>query len=133
MRIAVRLAREDAGTPVPRAEIAKEEELSADYIEQIMMKLKAAGLVSSRRGARGGFFLARDPARITVEEILLATEGQLELAPCDVRPCVHAAECSTRPLWREAADSLARVFRKTTLKSLLKQHADRAGAAAYVI
>ena len=60
------LARFGVKAPARKQDIARAEDISADYVEQILMKLKAAGLVRSHRGTRGGFSLARDPAEISV-------------------------------------------------------------------
>ena len=120
--------------PVQRSELAKQEALSIDYIEQIMVKLKAAGLVRSRRGVRGGFLLARDAGSITIEEVLLVTEGPIALAPCRKSSCSRAQTCPAQPLWEEATARMTEVFHKTTVQSLVDQHRKRnAAGSAYVI
>jgi Rrf2 family protein len=120
-RIMVFLARRNEGTPARRQEIAEAEDITGDYVEQILIKLKAAGLVKSRRGAKGGFSLAGDAERITVADVLAATEGPARLAPCLTEPCSRASYCVTRPLWQRASDALGRTFSSTTIGELARQ------------
>jgi Rrf2 family protein len=130
----VRLAMQDEEAPLRRSELAEQESLSVDYIEQIMMKLKAAGLVRSRRGAKGGFLLGRDAGGITVEEILLVTEGPIELAPCRDNSCVRAQKCPAQPVWEEATERMREVFQKTTVQSLVEKYRKNGDSGtAYVI
>ena len=71
-----------ATLPVPKKKISEQEGISTDYIEQIIVPLKNAGLVSSVRGLRGGFRLAKKPEDITVLDILSASEGDINLVGC---------------------------------------------------
>ncbi|NQU41909.1 Rrf2 family transcriptional regulator [bacterium] len=117
-RIMVYLAMQPQGVPVPKQEIAQSEQISADYAEQILRVLKSAGLVASHRGVKGGFTLARDPERITVADVLDATEGAVDLAPCVRDECRRATQCVTRRLWRDASSCLSRIFGATTIRAL---------------
>ena len=81
-RIMIRLAQAPPGEPLCVQEITASEEIVAAYVEQILLSLKAAGLVRSHRGAKGGFSLARRPEAITVGQVLAATEGPVCLVPC---------------------------------------------------
>ena len=74
-RIMLCIARYEQDGPVPKKRIAEQEGISTDYIEQIIVPLKNAGLVVSTRGLRGGFKLATSAAEITLYDILAATEG----------------------------------------------------------
>ena len=74
-RIMLCIARHEQDGPVPKKRIAEQEGISTDYIEQIIVPLKNAGLVVSTRGLRGGFQLAKSAVDITLYEILEATEG----------------------------------------------------------
>lgn len=117
-RIMVRLTMHNTGKPARKQEIATAEGISADYVEQILMKLKTAGLVQSHRGARGGFSLACDPQKTDVAAILRATEGPVALAPCSDGRCERATTCVTRPIWDEAAKALEAVFTNANLGEL---------------
>ncbi len=118
VRIMVRLTMRDSDRPVRKQEIATAEGISADYVEQILMKLKTAGLVQSHRGARGGFSLACDPQKTDVAVILRATEGPVALAPCTEGECQRSTNCVTRPVWERAAEAIESVFSSVTLGQL---------------
>jgi Rrf2 family cysteine metabolism transcriptional repressor len=121
-RIVVYLAcMENSGRPARKHEIAEAEEISPDYVEQILIKLKAAGLVTSRRGAKGGFSLARRADEITVTDVLDATEGPLSLVPCLSETCHRATSCVTRSVWREAGEALDKVFSARTIAEMAEE------------
>jgi len=120
-RIMVYLAMQQQGVPCRKQEIAEAEGISADYVEQILIRLKAAGLVSSHRGARGGFSLTRPPADVTVEEVLQATEGPVTLVACTEEGCERETICVTRNIWRAAEVALSEVFSGTVIAELAKE------------
>ena len=104
--------------PVRKDEVAGAEGISADYVQQIMMKLKAADLIQSRRGVNGGFMLARAPSQITALDIVIAMEGPLAIAPCQEAECVRAGYCKTRGLWEKASEAFKSVLAETTVAEL---------------
>ena len=106
-----------------RQEIAAAEDLSPSYVEQILLQLKTAGLVKSMRGAKGGFALARDPAEITVAEVVRIMEGATALVPCQSGACARAGECVTRPVWRKVADAIDQVLATVSIAELADQAA----------
>lgn len=126
VRILLGIARYQKNGPVPKKIIAKEECISADYIEQIIVPLKNEGFVVGLRGVKGGFQLARDPATITVYDILRASEGDMKLVDCDRNDCQGRDKniCVTRPVWEGASAVLEAYFSKITLKDLLDKVAD---------
>lgn len=126
-RIMVYLAVNGSDAPVPKKEIAKAEGISADYAEQLLIKLKAAGLVRSHRGVQGGFSLNRPANEITVRHVLEATEGPIEVAPCDDMHCPRSASCVTRPVWREVEESIRGVFDRTTVGLLAQRLREASG------
>lgn len=105
-RILVYLALHEDSAPSPKQEIADAEGISADYVEQILTKLRSGGLVRSHRGARGGFSLARAPGAITMADVLAASEGPIELVPCEGEECPRTSMCVTRMVWHEASRAL---------------------------
>ena len=121
-RIMVYLASRDGSQPVRKIEIARAESIPHDYVEQICMKLKAGGLVMSHRGKKGGFSLARDPAKITVADIMTAVDGRHPMAPClGNEGCARRAVCVTQHLWRKASAALEDVLSGTTVAELAGQ------------
>lgn len=117
-RIMIALAMCDRSIPARKQEIADNEGISADYVEQILMRLKAGGLVQSHRGAKGGFSLAKDPELITVADVLSTTEGPLALAPCKRDDCNRATYCVAKEVWQEANQALEKVFSSVTIHAL---------------
>lgn len=120
-RIMVCLAVAGDGATVKKQDIADSEHISSDYVEQILISLKLAGLVSSVRGARGGFTLTRPAHAITIAQVLEATEGPLCLVPCVDDACGRSPECPTRDVWQEANSALREVFARRTIAELASQ------------
>ncbi|MBL8988417.1 MAG: Rrf2 family transcriptional regulator [Gemmatimonadetes bacterium] len=92
-------------SPVAARELAEVERLPADYVEQILLRLRRAGIVESVRGAKGGYFLAREPGLITVRDVMAASEHQTFEMNCDTHPvdadrCSPSSACAIRPVWQ---------------------------------
>ena len=117
-RIMLCISRLQGDLPVPKKRIAEQEGISTDYIEQIIVPLKNAGLVNSVRGLRGGFRLAKDPSKITVYDILSASEGSINLVGCLAEGCSNSDQCVVQRVWQGASDELRIYFSKITLKEL---------------
>lgn len=95
--------RRDEG-PVTGRDMAARERLPADYVEQILLRLRRAGIVNSTRGARGGYALARRPEEISVRDVISASElTTFDLHcvshPVDDERCSASHQCSIRPVW----------------------------------
>ena len=91
-----------------KTEIADAEEISAGYVQQLMMALRLAGIVESHRGREGGFSLSRR-RRDHIADVLKAVEGDVMPAPCQGgAPCDRGDDCPTRPVWEEAARTVER-------------------------
>ncbi|HEX7025239.1 MAG TPA: Rrf2 family transcriptional regulator, partial [Gemmatimonadales bacterium] len=116
----------EAPEPVAARELAEFERLPADYVEQILLRLRRAGLVESVRGARGGYHLARDPDTITVFDVMTASEHQtFELNcsshPVDTERCSPGSSCSIRPVWHALQRRIDDLLSGITLADLLKE------------
>ena len=101
---ALHLARRVGAGPVTGREIAAKERLPADYVEQILLRLRRAGIVTSTRGAHGGYTLSRDAIAISVREVIQASElTTFDLHcvshPVDAARCSSSENCSIRPVW----------------------------------
>lgn len=127
-RIMVFLALYRGDQPVRKQVISVAEDISPDYVVQILMRLKAAGLVESRRGTNGGFLLAREPEQITVADVLQATEGSIELVSCEDEGCKRISVCVTRDVWQRATRALDTVFKGTTIAQLAEESRQRRDA-----
>jgi Rrf2 family protein len=105
-------------------EIAEENGLSTRYLAEIAAILKKAGLVKSKEGKNGGYFLSKTPAKISVMEILEALEGPITPVPCCNKGkssvCGRAARCGVRSTWLGAKLMLTQFLRKKTLADICK-------------
>jgi Rrf2 family protein len=119
-RIMLMLAR-TPGRPVSKGEIGEAEGIPPGYVQQLMIRLTDAGLVRSHRGRAGGFTLSRPPEGISVQEVLHATEGAFELAPCiDLRQdCPRSKVCPAHVLWGKATAMINDLFEQTSIADLL--------------
>lgn len=112
--------------PVSVSEIAESEHLPKDYIEQIFVKLRRAGIIKSIKGIRGGFILARKPPQITLLQIIEAVEGKTFEIFCTPRlreriVCEHFSSCSVRPVWRKLKQLIDDFCGGLTLENLLEE------------
>lgn len=127
------LAENDENYPVSVSSLAEDMQVSADYLMQLFVRLRRAGLVKSVRGPRGGFKLSRPPAKITVGDIVRAVEGPVGLAPC-VTPgscygtrgkrkiaggCAKADYCAARLVWENLSSEIERMLDDTDLRQVL--------------
>jgi Rrf2 family protein len=113
----------EAGEPVHVREIARRQLIPEEYLGQLMVGLRRAGLVNSVRGAGGGYLLARPPLEITVAQVLETLEGPLALVDGVVeRPSLDGARRAPggalRELWWEATQAALRVLRGVTIADL---------------
>ena len=113
-------ARHNQG-PTPLREIAKRQDLSVKYLEQLIIPLKAAGYIRSVRGARGGYTLARKPDKINVGQIIKVLEGGLSLVDCveDPKLCEREKNCPTRDIWLRMSERLMEELSSLTLSDVL--------------
>ena len=104
-------------------ELAESQRLPPTYLEQLMIPLRKAGLVSASRGVHGGHSLARPPAEITIAEIVEVLEGPLQLVECtSVASCCWQPEaCALKDLLDEAGEAMLAVLRRTTLADLAQR------------
>ena len=123
LRLMVDLALEGQGAPVALRDVAKRQEISEKYLEQLVAPLTRAGLLKSVRGASGGYLLTKSPAEYTTGEILRAQEGSLAPVDCaDGAPCERQDRCTTAPLWRRIAQAVDGVVDHTTLQDLIDEY-----------
>jgi Rrf2 family protein len=113
--------------PVHLKEIAQKQQISIKYLEQLIASLKAAGIVKSVRGAKGGDLLSRPPEEIGLSEIFLVLEGSLAPVECvdDAEVCERADFCATREVWKQIKECLDKVLGPLTLKDLVERHREK--------
>jgi Rrf2 family transcriptional regulator, cysteine metabolism repressor len=107
--------------------IAKEQDIPRPFLVQILLELKKNGIVDSRRGARGGYWLAMPPSQVTVGDILKIIEGPFIPTRCNEaiyrkNACIVKRACVLRPLWSHVRDAIEGVVSHVTLEDLAKQY-----------
>jgi len=120
-RILVDLARHNDQGPVQVGEISKRQDISVKYLEQLIRPLKQASMVNSVRGPKGGHLLAKNPAEISLGQIVRLFEGQSELVECISNPeqCDMSDDCQVRLAWKDATRVLYEKLDSTTIADLL--------------
>ena len=123
--------------PIQSKEIAKEEAIPENYLDQLLIILRKAGLVKSRRGPQGGHFLARPPAQISLGEALAVLEGSTAPMACVEEgakiDCPLAEACILRDIWRELKQATDRILDTTTLDDMCRSKLQREGLSMYYI
>jgi len=105
--------------------VARRQKISEKYLWQVVTPLKSAGLIAATAGARGGYTLTRDPAKVTLKDILDPLEGDCGLVKCTGRAsvCSRSSACVAREIWQEVSRALARTMEKITLKNMMDKYA----------
>ncbi len=125
------IAYHTGGLPAQIKDISDRQRISPRYLEQIFQKLKKAGILGSKRGPKGGYYLLKEPKDITIYDIITTTEGPIELVfcvgedeaggSCDATMCDMKDQCVASPLWKELGDRIAEIFRTTTIQNLCQK------------
>jgi Rrf2 family cysteine metabolism transcriptional repressor len=116
--------------PIPIDQIALRQDLPVRYLEQLLLTLRRAGILQSKRGVNGGYTLAKPPAEITLGAILRAVDGPVEpiscLADTPREPCARETACALRDVWSDVHRAVAAIVDRTTLQDIC----DRSRVAA---
>lgn len=126
LRTLIELAEAYGSGPLAVRTIAERQEISSDYLEQVISPLRKAGLVKSVRGANGGYVLARKPDQITVGDVIRILEGPIAPVDCVSRIlpahlCERAANCVAREVWEGLRDQIEQYVDSVTLADLCKR------------
>jgi Rrf2 family protein len=106
-------------------QVAKRQQISDKYLEQIVTILSRAGYVKSKRGAQGGYYLTKAPKEYTVGMILTLTEGNLAPVSCmedEINQCNRADICASLMVWKKLDHAMMEVFDNITLEDLVNEH-----------
>ena len=122
VRLMVELGRQPGSTPISLSSVAEAERLPLSYLEHLVAKLRKAGLVTSTRGAHGGYTLARPPERISAVEIIDAIEGPVALTECSTghSNCTIQADCSVGGNWQQINTGIRRALEQVSLAELTR-------------
>ncbi len=126
LRALLEIAVQSQKKPVTIKDISEKQQMSVTYLEQILHRLKKAGLVKSIRGAKGGYVLAQQGDKITVSQVIRALDGPISISQCDFpkrreKSCVGPSVCSSRILWKKLEDLIEGALSSVTLADLRKQ------------
>ena len=120
----VDIGQQAGGNPVSLQDIAGRQEISQEYLEQLFMKLRKAGLVDSARGPGGGYRLARQPGEIAIAEIIEAVEEPIKMTRCEdgdaIAGCVKGEQCCTHDLWQSISRQVTGFLSNVTLEDVVQ-------------
>jgi Rrf2 family protein len=119
------LAEEPESGPMPISDLAERQRMPKKFLEAILLELKRAGLLHSKKGKGGGYVLGRKPTEITVGQVIRVLEGPLALTPCVSQTAYRRCEecpdeegCGVRLAMKEVRDATAHILDNTTLAAL---------------
>jgi Rrf2 family protein len=128
LRALYALARNHGMGPTLITQLAQDERIPKKFLEQILLSLKSTGIVSSKKGKGGGYFLVRPPDEITVGSVIRMIEGPLAPLPCASETrfrkcdeCIDVETCGTRMVMREVRDAIAKILDHTTLSMVCRR------------
>ncbi len=115
--------------PIELKEIAKKENISLKYLEQVIIPLRTAGLVRAIRGSKGGYSLGKPPSAICLNDVVEILEGPVNLIECvrDSNACQRSSLCVTRDIWKEVSEAIYEIFRSITLEEMVKRKREKEG------
>ncbi|MCK9554448.1 Rrf2 family transcriptional regulator [bacterium] len=124
VRLMYDLACSYGGGPVLLKDIARREDISEKYLSNIIIPLKGCGMVSSSRGAHGGYALAKAPDKVKIKDIIEILEGDLCLVECVKNPgiCKRSPFCLSRDIWVDVKEKMDDVLNAVTLKDLVDKN-----------
>jgi Rrf2 family protein len=113
------------GEPLQIRQIAAQQNIPDRYLEQLLATMRRGGLVKSQRGSKGGYFLAREPWKITIFEVLVCIEG-LDVQTCEEEPKPISADSAVvEEVWQEARQAANLILQKYTLAELCEKRDSR--------
>jgi Rrf2 family protein len=140
LRALYALAADEARGPVLIAELAEREKIPRKFLEAILLELKNAGVLRSKKGKGGGYALARPSERITIGEVVRVIDGPLAPIPCAsernfvrCEECTDEATCGTRQVMKKVRDAIAAILDTTTLADVRAQIARAQHSAAATV
>ena len=139
LRAVFELARRGEGGPVKISEIAGAQAIPPRFLEVILSQLKQGGFVESRRGAEGGYLLARPAHAITVGELIRFIDGPIGPVGCfeedSTERCELRGQCVFSEMWKKAHEAVCGVYDSTTIHDLVEEdkYKGQVEAATYTI
>ncbi|WP_010136172.1 RrF2 family transcriptional regulator [Ochrovirga pacifica] len=120
------LAKQNRECPVQISEISAQENISLKFLERILLELRKSGVLDSKKGKGGGYFLAKTPQDIAMTDVIRTLEGPIAMVPCvslnfyeKCDDCVDEKTCAVSKLMIQVRDKTLEVFRNTSLQDLI--------------
>ena len=119
------LAKQETKQPIQIAEIAKSENISQKFLESILLSLRKRGILGSKKGKGGGYYLIKEPSEILMTDVIRDLEGPIAMLPCvslnfyeKCDDCPDEKACSVNKLMIQVRDSTLHIFKNTSLEDL---------------
>jgi len=121
--------------PVPLHDVSKRQGISEKYLWQLINPLKNAGLVTSTRGARGGYCLAKPARQINLKDIMEVLEGSMCLVDCTINAsmCKRSSMCVLRDVWKDVTDKILKVLESCSLEQMVDKQQSKSKTITYSI
>lgn len=135
VRALIDLAQHYGEGAILSGDIAARQGIPEPYLDHLLLSLRKAGLVVSRRGPQGGHMLSKPPAQIDLSEVIAALEGSPASPDCgeESRPCAYSPSCALRDVWQEVDAAADKVLRATTIATLAQCQRRREQKGTYYI
>ena len=128
LRALYALANDESNGPVLIADLAEREHIPHKFLEVILLELRNAGILRSKKGKGGGYALARAPREVTLGQVIRVVDGPLAPIPCvserayvRCEECVSEESCGTRMVMKEVRDAIAKILDGTTLADVCER------------
>ena len=128
MKALIRLAREYQQGPVLIGYLSEKEKIPKKFLEAILLEMRNAGILNSRKGKGGGYYLIKNPEEVTMAQIIRLFDGPLALLPCvslnyyeRCEECIDEATCGLRMMAAEVRDETVNILKNTTLSDIIKR------------
>jgi len=127
IRALLELAENQGSGPLQLKIIARRQDISVKYLDQLMAILKSAGFVRSIRGAKGGYMLAKAPVQIKLSDVFCCLEGPVVTVECTENEnyCARSADCVARQVWTQLQEAVMAVLQSITFQDLVDRTKDK--------
>ncbi|MFS8615351.1 MAG: Rrf2 family transcriptional regulator [Solitalea sp.] len=122
----VALAKSEKGVPVLISKLAEDERIPKKFLELILLELRNAGVLHSKKGAGGGYYMAKDPAEVKLVQILRVTDGPIALLPCvslnfyeRCEECRDEVTCGIRNVFIDVRDAALKILSETSIADIV--------------
>ena len=124
----VYLARENKSEPVQISKIAESENIPRKFLEAILLELRHAGMLNSRKGKTGGYYLQQSPEEINIADVMRLFDGPIALLPCVAykyyercEECIDEETCGIRSIFSDVRSETVRALKRATLAEIIKR------------